>query len=56
MCSLLLYVKRIIQFNREYGRFAFLLGIVFIGSNLFAGSFNFYIGGQTFSWFIEFKS
>ncbi len=47
MCSILLYVKRIIVYNREYGRSAFVLGLVFIGSNLFAGSFNFYIGAKT---------
>ena len=47
MCSLLLYVKRIIAFNAAYGRSAFLLGAVFIGSNVLAGSFNFYLGSLT---------
>lgn len=44
MCSLLLYVKRIIQFNQRYGRFAFALGVVFIIANVLAGSLNFYLG------------
>ena len=44
MCSLLLYVKRIIMFNQQYGRYAFVLGVVFICSNLLAGAFNFFIG------------
>ena len=44
MCSLLLYVKRIIMFNERYGRFAFILGIIFIIANIVAGSLNFYLG------------
>lgn len=44
MCSILLYVKRIILFNQRYGRFAFALGIVFILANVMAGSVNFYLG------------
>ena len=44
MCSILLYVKRIIAFNQRYGRFAFALGIVFILANVLAGSLNFYMG------------
>lgn len=44
MCSILLYVKRIILFNQRYGRFAFALGIVFIIANVMAGSLNFYLG------------
>ena len=44
MCSLLLYVKRIILFNHEYGRYAFILGVIFIGSNILAGALNFYLG------------
>ena len=37
MCSLLLYVKRIIMFNQNYGRYAFVLGVVFIAANVQAG-------------------
>jgi len=44
MCSILLYVKRIMQFNQRYGRFAFALGIVFIIANVLAGGLNFYLG------------
>lgn len=44
MCSILLYVKRIIHFNQRYGRFAFALGVVFIIANVMAGSLNFYLG------------
>lgn len=44
MCSILLYVKRIIMFNQRYGRFAFALGIVFIIANVLAGGLNFYLG------------
>ncbi len=44
MCSLLLYVKRIMMFNQRYGRFAFALGLVFIISNVIAGGLNFYLG------------
>ncbi len=44
MCSLMLYVKRIMQFNQRYGRFAFALGIVFIIANVLAGGLNFYLG------------
>lgn len=44
MCSLLLYVKRISTYNPEYGRYAFLLGAVFIASNVLSGGLNFYLG------------
>jgi hypothetical protein len=44
MCSLLLYVKRILAFNEQYGRYAFVLGVVFIIANIVAGSLNFYLG------------
>jgi hypothetical protein len=44
MCSLLLYVKRIITFNENYGRYAFILGIVFIAANVISGGLNFYFG------------
>ena len=44
MCSLLLYVKRIVAFNEQYGRYAFVLGVVFIVANVLAGSLNFYLG------------
>lgn len=44
MCSLLLYVKRIIAFNEQYGRYAFVLGVIFIVGNILAGSLNFYLG------------
>jgi hypothetical protein len=44
MCSILLYVKRIMLFNQRYGKYACLLGIVFIVSNVLAGSVNFYLG------------
>ena len=44
MCSILLYVKRIIVYNQRYGRYAFILGAVFIGSNVLAGGLNFYLG------------
>lgn len=47
MCSLLLYVKRIIMFNQRYGRYAFLLGVVFIVSNAVASGLNFYKGTNT---------
>jgi len=56
MCSILLYVKRIIVYSREYGRSAFVLGLVFIGSNIFAGSFNFYIGGMKLTDYLSLKS
>ncbi len=46
MCSLLLYVKRIILFNRVYGRYAFALGVVFVVSNVLAGALNFYVGSD----------
>lgn len=49
MCSLLLYVKRIIMFNQRYGRYAFLLGVVFIVSNAVAGGLNFY-KGSNYGW------
>ena len=49
MCSLLLYVKRIIMFNRNYGRYAFVLGVVFIAANVLSGSINFVIGSQGFA-------
>jgi hypothetical protein len=55
MCSLLLYVKRIIGYNAAYGRSSFFLGAVFIGSNVLAGSFNFYIGSLTAAQLLEFK-
>ena len=48
MCSILLYVKRIIMFNRSYGRYAFVLGIVFIVANVLSGSINFVIGSKGF--------
>ena len=48
MCSLLLYVKRIIMFNQNYGRYAFVLGVVFIAANVLSGSINFVIGSQGF--------
>jgi hypothetical protein len=44
ICSVLLYVKRIMQFNNRYGRFAMLLGIIFILANVMAASMNFYLG------------
>ena len=48
MCSLLLYVKRIIMFNQNYGKYAFILGVVFIVANVLSGSINFVIGSQGF--------
>lgn len=44
MCSVLLYVKRIMQFNQAYGRYAFVLGLVFFVSNVVSGGTNFYLG------------
>ena len=44
MCSLLLYVKRIIMFNENYGKHAFILGVVFIIANVVSGGVNFYVG------------
>jgi hypothetical protein len=44
MCSILLYVKRIMLFNQRYGKYACALGIVFIVSNVLAGGVNFYLG------------
>lgn len=49
MCSILLYVKRIMMFNQRYGRFAFALGLVFIIANVAAGGLNFYLGSG--GWF-----
>ena len=44
MCSLMLYVKRIIAFNQQYGKHAFILGVVFIVANVLSGAVNFYVG------------
>ena len=55
MCSLLLYVKRIILFNRQYGRFAFMLGVIFISSNVLAGAINFYLGSGGWSTILQMK-
>jgi uncharacterized membrane protein len=55
MCSLLLYVKRIIAFNQSYGRYAFFLGVVFIAANVLSGSINFVIGSQGFENVQEWK-
>jgi hypothetical protein len=44
MCSLMLYVKRIIAFDQHYGKHAFILGIIFIIANVLSGAVNFYIG------------
>lgn len=44
MCSLMLYVKRIIFYDAQYGKYAFILGVVFIVANLLSGGVNFYVG------------
>jgi hypothetical protein len=44
VCAILLFVKRIMSFNALYGRFAMLLGIIFIIANVLAASMNFYLG------------
>ena len=31
-------------FNQRYGKFAFVLGVVFIAANILAGGLNFYLG------------
>jgi uncharacterized membrane protein len=49
MCSFLFYVKRIIMFNRNYGRYAFVLGVVLIAANVLSESINFVIGLQGFA-------
>ena len=49
MCSILLYVKRIMLFNQRYGRFACALGVVFIIANVLAGGLNFYLGSGGWS-------
>ena len=48
MCSLLLYVKKIIMFNQNYGKYSFVLGVVFVAANVLSGSINFVIGSQGF--------
>ena len=37
-------MKRILAFNANYGRHAFILGVAFIIANLLAGGLNFYMG------------
>jgi hypothetical protein len=44
MCSLMLYVKRIIFHDPQYGKHAFILGAVFIVANILSGGVNFYVG------------
>jgi hypothetical protein len=55
MCSLLLYVKRIIMFNENYGKHAFILGVVFIIANVVSGGVNFYIGSGGWEGIFEIK-
>ena len=55
MCSLLLYVKRIIMFNENYGKHAFILGVVFIIANVVSGGVNFYIGSGGWQDIFDFK-
>jgi membrane protein YqaA with SNARE-associated domain len=39
-------VKRIALFDRRYGTYALILGIIFIVANIIGGSFNFYLGND----------
>lgn len=55
LCSLMLYVKRIMAFNQRYGRFAFFLGLVFVIANVIAGSVNFYMGSGGYQGIMDMK-
>lgn len=43
ICSVYLYLKRIYLLNRKYGKAVLVEALVFIISNIIAGSFNFWI-------------
>ena len=43
ICSVYLYLKRIYFLNRKYGKAVLVEALVFIISNIIAGSFNFWI-------------
>jgi hypothetical protein len=51
----MLYVKRIIAFNQDYGKFAFVMGIVFIMANAISAIVYFIIG-KDFKAYDQWKS
>ena len=44
MCSILLYIKRIHIMSAQYGKVVLFEAVMFIISNVAAGSFNFWLG------------
>ena len=43
------YVKRVLMFNQNYGRYAFVHLVVLIAANVLSGSMNFVIASQGFT-------
>ena len=55
--SVFLYLKRIMNSNRIYGKIVWIEAIVFIASNIIAGFFNYFLSkGNNVQWLLGFKT